>query len=209
MSLMSTRLLVLGAVKILQPVHGYDVRRELMSWQLDAWMNLQPGSIYSALKTLERDGHITVTSRERSAGRPERTEYVLTAEGHKEFSQLLRTAWWTVEGGTAPIIPALTMMPFMERDELIAALQSRASQLAGQLQELKFVRATIRDGATGADGDIPEHVREILDFVSMRTRAEIEWTKGLRKRLRDGAYTFAGEPGFLDLGSGRGWHSQT
>ena len=26
----STRLLVLGAVRIFQPVHGYDVRRELL-----------------------------------------------------------------------------------------------------------------------------------------------------------------------------------
>ena len=193
MPLMSTRLLVLGAVKILQPVHGYDVRRELMSWQLDAWMNLQPGSIYSALKTLERDGHITVTSRERSAGRPERTEYVLTAEGDKEFSQLLRTAWWTVEGGTAPIIPALTMMPFMERDELIAALQSRASQLAGQLQELKFVRATIRDGATGADGDIPEHVREVIDYAAARLKGELDWSRGFVRRLRAGAYELVGD----------------
>jgi len=189
---MSTRLLVLGAVKILQPVHGYDVRRELMSWQLDAWMNLQPGSIYSALKTLERDGNITVTSRQRAAGRPERTEYVLTAEGDKEFSHLLRTAWWTVDGGTAPIIPALTLLPFMERDELIAALQSRVGQLSGQVQELKFVRATIRDGATGADGDIPEHVREVIDYASARLKGELDWSRGFIRRLRAGMYELAG-----------------
>ena len=190
---MSTRLLVLGAVKILQPVHGYDVRRELMSWQLDAWMNLQPGSIYSALKTLERDGNITVTSRQRAAGRPERTEYVLTAEGDKEFSHLLRTAWWTVDGGTAPIIPALTLLPFMERDELIAALQSRMGQLSGQAQELKFVRATIRDGATGADGDIPEHVREVIDYAAARLKGELDWSRAFIRRLRAGAYELAGD----------------
>jgi hypothetical protein len=114
----ATRLLVLGAIRTMQPVHGYVVRRELVSWRLEETTNVKPGSIYGAIRTL------------------------------------------------------------------------------------------VKDGATGADGDIPEHVREIVDFISMRTRAEIEWTKGLRKRLRDGAYTFAGEPGFPDLGPGRGWHSQ-
>ncbi|MET0661956.1 MAG: helix-turn-helix transcriptional regulator [Ilumatobacteraceae bacterium] len=191
--MMSTRLLVLGAVKILQPVHGYDVRRELMSWQLDAWMNLQAGSIYSALKTLERDGNITVTSRQRAAGRPERTEFVLTAEGDKEFSHLLRTAWWTVDAGTTPIIPALTLLPFMEREELIAALQSRVRQLTGQVQELKFVRATVRDGATGADGDIPEHVREVIDYAAARLKGELDWSRGFIRRLRAGAYELAGD----------------
>ncbi len=190
---MSTRLLVLGAVRIMQPVHGYDVRRELMSWQLDGWMNLQPGSIYSALKTLERDGHITVVSHEQTAGRPVRTEYVLTAEGDKEFHQLLRKAWWTVESGTAPIIPALSLMPFMERDELIASMQARVSQLDGQVQELKFVRATIRDGATGQDGDIPEHVREVIDYAASRLKGEIDWSRAFLRRLRAGEYELAGD----------------
>jgi DNA-binding PadR family transcriptional regulator len=190
---MSTRLLVLGAIRILQPVHGYDVRRELISWRLEDWINLQPGSIYSALKTLERDGHIEVTGRERSEGKPERTEYVLTQEGEKEFQQLLRKAWWTVDTGSSPLIPALCLMPFMDRGELIAAVQSRISQLEGQAQELKFVRSAIKDGATGADGQVPEHVREIIDFATSRLRAELEWSRTFVRRLRDGVYTLGDE----------------
>ena len=49
----------------------------------------------------------------------------------------------------------------------------------------------IRDGANGADGEIPEHVREILDFLSGRTRAEIDWARSFLKRLRDGEYAAA------------------
>ena len=51
----STRLLVLGAVRIFQPIHGYDVRRELLSWRVDKWANVAPGSIYNALKTLTKE----------------------------------------------------------------------------------------------------------------------------------------------------------
>ena len=54
----ANRLLILGAVRIFQPVHGYFVRRELMSWHADAWANLNPGSIYNALRTLTREGFL-------------------------------------------------------------------------------------------------------------------------------------------------------
>jgi hypothetical protein len=33
----ATRLLVLGAVRIFQPAHGYLVRRELLSWGVENW----------------------------------------------------------------------------------------------------------------------------------------------------------------------------
>jgi hypothetical protein len=29
--------MILGLVKWMQPVHGYDVRRELLSWQAEDW----------------------------------------------------------------------------------------------------------------------------------------------------------------------------
>jgi DNA-binding PadR family transcriptional regulator len=51
-----TRLLVLGAVRIFQPAHGYLVRRELISWHAQEWANLNPGSVYNALRSLTRDG---------------------------------------------------------------------------------------------------------------------------------------------------------
>ena len=198
----ATRLLVLGAVRVLQPVHGYDVRRELVSWRLEESANIKPGSIYSALKTLAKDGLIEAQSGD--PDKPERTSYLLTGEGEKEFQTLLRAAWWRVVQPAEPLVPALCLMPFLPRDELVAALQSRVAQLQAALEESRFVRATIQDGATGADGGVPEHVREIIDFVTARTRAELTWTRELVRRVRDGAYQFAGEAEWLDLGPGRG-----
>src|SRR3954453_16102826 len=103
----ATRLLVLGAIRIMQPVHGYDVRRELLSWRLEELANVKPGSIYGAIRTLAKDGCIEVHSRESDESRPERTTYVLTGEGEKEFQVLLRQSWWTVSAGTEPLVPAL------------------------------------------------------------------------------------------------------
>jgi DNA-binding PadR family transcriptional regulator len=200
----ATRLLVLGAIRIMQPVHGYQVRRELLSWRLEELANVKPGSIYSAIRTLEKDGCIAVHGRGSADNRPEKTTYVLTGEGEKEFELLLREAWWTVQTPTEPLIPALTLMIFFPRDEMIRALQARIGHLEASLESTGFVRGSIRDGATGEHGEIPEHVREVLDFVTARIRGELEWTRAFQKRVRDGAYRFAGEPGVPDLGPGRG-----
>jgi DNA-binding PadR family transcriptional regulator len=192
----ATRLLVLGAIRILQPVHGYQVRRELLSWRVEETANVKPGSIYGAIRTLVKDGAIAVHGHAGGDGRPDRTTYVLTGEGEGEFQVLLREAWWILKPATEPLIPALSLMPFMPRDELIRALQARISALESRLEATAFMRATIPDGATGADGKMPEHVREILDFASARMRGELDWSRELQRRLRAGDYCFSGEEGF-------------
>jgi len=194
--LSSTRLLILGAIRFMQPVHGYDVRRELLSWRLEDLTNVKPGSIYGAIGTLAREGCLAVHSRASENSRPERTTYVLTREGEKEFQAMLREAWWTVRRGADPLVPALSMMIFLPREELARALRARVTHLEASLERTAFARATIPDGGTGLHGEIPEHVREILDFASARDRAEIEWAKTLSRRLSEGAYHFVGEEGF-------------
>lgn len=169
-------------------MHGYQVRRELISWRLEERANVKPGSIYGALRTLERDGAIAVHAREADSHRPDRTTYVITTEGEKEFQLLLREAWWTVKPPMEPLIPALTLMPFLPREELVRALAARIAGLEAQIEAVGFMRATIKDGARGEDGAIPEHVREICDFITARDRGELEWARECQRRLRAGVY---------------------
>jgi hypothetical protein len=49
----STRLLMLGAVRIFQPVHGYFVRRELLTWRVDQWASTAGPAL--GTRTFERE----------------------------------------------------------------------------------------------------------------------------------------------------------
>jgi DNA-binding PadR family transcriptional regulator len=184
----TTRLLVLGVVRIFQPVHGYEVRRELITWRAQEWASIKPGSIYNALKTLTRDGFLEVVGTDQVGGRPERTTYRLTPAGDEEFHLLLREEWWSVRIPIDPLMAAISFLGFVERSEAISALEHRMAQIHGMVRHVEY-------GIEAHDGsESPPHVREMLRLSNARVLAEIGWAKQFLERLRRGEYHTLGGP---------------
>src|SRR4051794_23062439 len=92
MSATTTRLLVLGVVRIFEPANGYQLRRELLSWQVDRWANIQPGSIYSMLNTLARADLIVRHELSDETGHKDVAVYVTTERGRRELVALISQA---------------------------------------------------------------------------------------------------------------------
>src|SRR5581483_11060930 len=178
----STRLLVLGVVRIFQPVHGYDVRRELLSWRVDQWANVAPGSIYNALKTLTKDNLLEIVGTDQVGGRPERTTYRMTKEGDDELVNLLRETWWRVAPPLDPLMPAVSFLPMLPAAEVTEALRQRIAQIEGLLKSMDF---TVRELPTPTT---PAHVKELFRLSAARLAAEIGWAKDLIARLGKGEY---------------------
>jgi DNA-binding PadR family transcriptional regulator len=184
----TTRLLVLGVVRIFQPVHGYEVRRELTTWRAQEWASIKVGSIYNALKTLTRDGFLEVVSTDQVGGRPERTTYRLTPAGDEEFHLLLREEWWTLRMPTDPLMAAISFLGFVRRSEAIAALEHRTAQIHGMVRGVEY-------GIEAHDGrESPPHVREMMRLMNARVLAEIGWAEQFLARLRRGEYHTADDP---------------
>ena len=184
----TTRLLVLGVVKLFQPVHGYEVRRELISWRAQEWASVQPGSIYNALKTLTRDGLLEVASTDQVGGRPERTTYRLTSAGQEEFHTLLREEWWAVRPPIDPLMAAVSFLNEVSRAEAIEALKHRAAQVHGMVRAVEFAIEN-HDGR-----ESPYHVREMMRLMNARVSAELDWSRQFVERLRRGEYATADDP---------------
>ena len=107
----ATRMMILGLVQWMQPVHGYDVRRELLSWNADKWANVQPGSIYHALRKLAEEGLLREVATEQVGARPARTTYEITDKGAAEFQSLLRNNWWNLATPPDPFMAAFSFLP--------------------------------------------------------------------------------------------------
>lgn len=186
----TTRLLILGAVRIFQPVHGYLVRSELVSWEVDRWAHLNPGSVYNALRTLSRDGYLSATISEPGPAGAARTSYALTDNGEVEFLSLLRSAFMTVDVYAADSLMAgVAFMWALPRAEVLTLLSDRLAQIALNELGLDASLEQIR-----CDEGTPEHVQELKHLVFARMRGETEWTRALIQRINDGAYAFEGEP---------------
>jgi DNA-binding PadR family transcriptional regulator len=177
----ATRMMILGLVKWMQPVHGYDVRRELLSWNADKWANIQPGSIYHALRKLTEEDLLREVATEQVGARPARTTYEITPAGADEFETLLRQLWWQLHQAPDPFAAAFSFLPALPRTEAAAALRNRAQLLEASVTSMRGSResAWMRESK-------PVHVGWMLELWIARAEAEIGWCRRIAQRIETG-----------------------
>jgi len=163
----STRLMVLGLLRA-APMHGYDIRKRLDTIHAEAWADVLPGSIYHALKQMEKEGLLAVEATERSGNRL-RAVYALTDAGRRAYLDELRHAWSTppraFPTGLYAAIAFLDDLPRLEAlaliDALIPALEREIAYWAegedakGQAEALsEHARAVFANGRERMEADL-------------------------------------------------------
>jgi DNA-binding PadR family transcriptional regulator len=176
----ATRMMILGLVSWLQPVHGYDVRRELLSWNADRWANVQPGSIYHGLRKLADEGLLRELESEQVGARPARIRYEITDKGRDEFQRLLRGLWWDMKPVADPFTAAIAFLPAMSREEVTAALRHRATVLRTTVEGFEVA------AKAGWLRDKPPHVAWMFELFTARSEAEIDWCERIARRIESG-----------------------
>ena len=183
-----TRMLVLGVIVLFEPLNGYQIRRELLSWGVQDWADLKPGSIYSMLRTLERQSKVRRWDLPESDTRSVAV-YLASAAGRQEFEELVRGG---LDGslGTdhATFDSAMSFLPLSTRAEAISALTRRHERLKEQLAAL--TTHVERNGSV-----LPAHVGHLLGLDHRLRQSEIGWLAEFVELLRGGALAFADEDG--------------
>jgi DNA-binding PadR family transcriptional regulator len=184
MAATDTRLLLLGACCLFEPVNGYQVRRELLSWGVEDWAHINPGSIYSVLATLTRQGLLC----RHDVREPARTVavYTVTDEGRAQFQTMVQDALENVDvTSPLPFHVALAMVPLVTREQYAKHLDVRRQRLAALREEY--------DAIDGSDGHIPPHALAVPRLWSRLVQAELDWVDEILVRVRDGEFDFLGE----------------
>ena len=177
----ATRMMILGAVRLMQPVHGYDVRRELLSWGADRWANVQPGSIYHGLRKLAEEEMLREVGTDSVGGRPARTSYEITAKGESEFETLLRDLWWNVTPPTDPFFAAFSFVGALPREEASAALRNRATVLRATVDGM---RASLE--SRWISELKPTHVAWMFELSIARMEGEVAWCERMAELIDSG-----------------------
>ncbi|RSK29001.1 PadR family transcriptional regulator [Bacillus sp. HMF5848] len=83
-----TRLMVLGLLRM-KPMSGYEIQQILQQSQTDLWAGILPGSIYHALKKMEKEELVEIATVEKTGNRI-KAIYQITENGEEEFLTLLK-----------------------------------------------------------------------------------------------------------------------
>jgi DNA-binding PadR family transcriptional regulator len=181
----ATRLLVLGVVRMYGRAHGYQVRRELLTWSADKWANVQPGSVYHALKKMAAEGLLEPVEAEPGEAGPDRVAYRLTDDGDREFHLLLGTALSDPEVGHPELSAAISLMTALPRQRVIGMLKQRLVHLEAEGRRAELL---IDEGSQWGQ---PAHISELFRLWAEISTASLEWLRKLIARLEAGEYVMA------------------
>jgi DNA-binding PadR family transcriptional regulator len=172
---MDTRLLVLGLLAR-QPMHGYELVRELERSRADEWAAILPGSIYHALKQLTAEGWVELCATERTGHRL-KAVYAITAEGERQRKELLRQAW-RVSSRPFPVTlyTCVAFFTDLPRAEVNAALDALAAEVALRAASWRDAAATRH-----AAGHLPAHLRLAFANASRHLEADAALIQALRR----------------------------
>jgi DNA-binding PadR family transcriptional regulator len=188
-SALATRLLVLGVVRIFEPANAYQLRRELLSWEVHRWANINPGSVYGMLASLEKAGLVRRQELAGVNGRPVGV-FTTTPEGAAEFPLLIDRGIRSVPDwvDVTDLRASLSFAPFVERTAVLDAMRDRIEALAALVDRM----AAFRDDPD-AVRTVPPHVVEGFGLESALAGVQLDWLRRYHRRVAEGAFAFAGE----------------
>jgi DNA-binding PadR family transcriptional regulator len=130
------RLMILGLLK-LKELSGYEIQQVLQTSQTDVWAGVLPGSIYHALKKMDKEGLVQVSSVEQTGHRI-KAIYKITAQGESEFIKLLKESLREKSVGLPSTL--YTAMAFLRELPLKEQLEGLQEQKVVLEKELELLR---------------------------------------------------------------------
>ena len=172
----SIRLFILGTLSASGPLHGHQIRQQAQSDRTEYWADIQPGSVYGALKRLANEDLVREVRTEKVGNRPERTIYEITPEGRRSLAAIRDAALRDIERHFDGFDVALTQARDLADEDLEKIVEHRIGTLRVQLDSQ-------RHQAEAADPYVNEAERMVIQHVIARTEAELRWHIELAARL--------------------------
>jgi len=168
---MDARLLILGVLHR-GDFHPYEIRRRLNAAMVECYLDVDVGTLYYAVRQLEKDGLIAAVAEERVARGGVRTIYRIKPEGRTEFRDGLHRQF-DVEGPVSQTLyGALLFLHLADRAAVEASLRRRIARLDELITKLQPIRDQMAPViSTGGD--------HLLRHLDRQRRLDREWLKAL------------------------------
>src|SRR5579883_203833 len=109
-------------------MHGYEIIKFTEERRTDLWADVLPGSIYHALKAMEKDGLVVVHANEQKGHRL-RAVYAITDAGREALKELALEQFQRLPRSfPARLYVAMNAVPNLPAGELIEAMEKLAER---------------------------------------------------------------------------------
>lgn len=179
---MDARLLILGVLHR-GDFHPYEIKRRLQAAMVECYIDVDVGTLYYAVRKLEKDGLIEAVAHERVARGGVRTIYRITAEGRAEFRRGLHEQLDADGPVSHTLYGALLFLHLADPAAVEAALRRRVERLDELIEKLGPIRKE-KTAVLSTGGD------HLLRHLDRQRRVDQAWLKELlaeveRNGIRD------------------------
>jgi DNA-binding PadR family transcriptional regulator len=168
---MNARLLLLGVLHR-GDFHPYEIKRRLEAAMVECYIDVDVGTLYYAVRQLEKEKLIEAIAEERVARGGIRTIYRITPEGRAEFRKGLHRQF-DVEGPVSQTLyGALLFLQFADRTVVEDSLRRRVARLDDLIAKLGPIRKELSPKA-GTGG------KHLLTHIERQRLLDRDWLKAL------------------------------
>jgi DNA-binding PadR family transcriptional regulator len=164
-----------------RPMHPYEVATTLRQRHKHESVRLNYGSLYAVVESLEKRGLLVAEGTERSGRLPERTIYDLTDAGRIEMHDWLTDLISTPVNEYPEFEAALSFLPALHPDQVVALLDERAQRLEFELAQYGSARELCEKQG------IPRLLWVESEFRRALREAELEYVRKLSGEISNGA----------------------
>ena len=179
---MKAKLLILGVLHR-GNFHPYEIKRRLENAMVECYTDVEVGTLYYAIRQMEKEGLISTVSRQQVARGGMRTIYKITAKGKTEFLDLLHRQFEEEGPVSQTLYGALLFLHLSDPAIVQGLIRDRIARLDEQIAKLDPIRKELRPVlSTGG--------KYLLRHLDQQRRLDRDWLKGLladvkARRVRD------------------------
>jgi DNA-binding PadR family transcriptional regulator len=188
---MKASLLILGVLHR-GDFHPYEIKRRLENAMVECYIDIDTGTLYYAIKQLEKDGLIAAVTQERVARGGVRTVYAITPKGRAEFQTQLYEQWAEEGPVSRTLYGVLLFLHLADLKKVAAILRARIARLDDLIDKLAPIRKQMAPiAATGS--------MHLLSHVEKQRRLDRQWLKELLADIEAGRVRDISDPKLLAL----------
>jgi len=163
-----------------RPMHPYEVATALRQRNKHESVRLNYGSLYAVVASLEKRGLITPQETRRAGRLPERTVYDLTEAGRIETHDWLTDLISTPVKDYPAFEAALSFLPALPPDDVVALLNERAQRLEFELAQSAASRELVEKQG------LPRLFWVEDEFRTVLREAELHYVSTLVRAIESG-----------------------